>query len=364
MVMRPIVAAVAAEEPEIAAKMPQPKTLQCISLPGSGAIHGARPRNMSSEILVRNRISPIQMKSGSAVSAQLVLAPQIVVAIRLPAGESVKRVIAIQPTPSKVSAIQRPATSSSARAPIRTTDISHISMASALEARRLRRGATSFRRRVGGRTRAQRCDQVVDHGDQEYDQAERHCRLRNPQRHRHQSLRHVVQLVGGQRHVAAVPGEQADKQRRNCEACHLEHAARAAAQMMQRERHSDMLVLAEGPGQPEKGRGGEAEPCEVVERVSGKSKAAADDLRCRQSRDRDQKKSGQQAGSPVQKLERSAHRGCGGAYLWNALRMVPPSAPAFAAHSSAIFFPIASNSDDSLADGFMILMPCDSMVLT
>src|SRR5438552_3306173 len=104
MVMRPIVAAVAAEEPEIAAKMPQPKTLQCISLPGNGAIHGARPRNMSSEILVRNRISPIQMKSGSAVSAQLVLAPQIVVAIRLPAGESVKRVIAIQPTPSKVSA--------------------------------------------------------------------------------------------------------------------------------------------------------------------------------------------------------------------------------------------------------------------
>src|SRR5437879_8451174 len=170
MVMRPIVAAVAAEEPEIAAKMPQPKTLQCISLPGNGAIHGARPRNMSSEILVRNRISPIQMKSGSAVSAQLVLAPQIVVAIRLPAGESVKRVIAIQPTPSKVSAIQRPATSSSARAPIRTTDISHISTASALEARRLRCGATSFRRRVGGRTRAQRCDQVVDHGDQEHDQ--------------------------------------------------------------------------------------------------------------------------------------------------------------------------------------------------
>ena len=87
MVMRPMVAAVAAEEPEIAAKIPQPVTLQCISRPGNGAIHGARPRNMSSEMRVRNRISPIQMNSGSAVSAQLVLAPHTVVAIRPPAGE-------------------------------------------------------------------------------------------------------------------------------------------------------------------------------------------------------------------------------------------------------------------------------------
>src|SRR5882762_2372915 len=106
--------------------------------------------------------------------------------------------------------------------------------------------------------------------------------------------------------------------------------------MMHRERHSDMLVLAEGPGQPEKGRGGEAESGEVVERLSGESEAAADDLRCRQRRDRDQKKSGQQAGSSIQELERSAHRGRGGAYLRNALRMASPSAPAFAAHSSAI----------------------------
>src|SRR5712691_10541009 len=225
MVMRPIVAAVAAEEPEIAAKMPQPKTLQCISLPGNGAIHGARPRNMSSEILVRNRISPIQMKSGSAVSAQLVLAPQIVVAIRLPAGESVKRVIAIQPTPSKASAIQIPATSNNARAPIRTTDISHISMALALEARRLRCGTTSLCLLVGGRTRVQRCDQVVDHGDQERDQAERHCRLRNPQCHRHQSLRYVVELVGRQHHVAAVPGEQAAKARLRPTMCAAGNAA-------------------------------------------------------------------------------------------------------------------------------------------
>src|ERR671922_2997652 len=99
MVMRPIVAAVAAEEPEMAAKIPQPNTLQCMSRPGSGAIHGASPWNMSSEIRVRKRISPIQMKSGSAVRAQFVLEPQLVVAINGPPGELVKSTIAIQPTP-------------------------------------------------------------------------------------------------------------------------------------------------------------------------------------------------------------------------------------------------------------------------
>src|SRR5258708_36421750 len=102
MVMRPMVAAVAAEEPEIAAKIPQPATLQCISRPGSGAIDGAGPRNMSSEMRVRNRISPIQMNSGSAVSAHLVLEPHTVVAIGPPAGDWVNRTIATQPTPSKV----------------------------------------------------------------------------------------------------------------------------------------------------------------------------------------------------------------------------------------------------------------------
>src|SRR5438067_13814250 len=99
MVMRPMVAAVAAEEPEIAAKMPQPTTLQCMRRPGSGAIQGASPRNMSSAMRLRNRISPIQMNIGSAVRAQLADDPHTVVAISLPAGEEVKNTIATQPTP-------------------------------------------------------------------------------------------------------------------------------------------------------------------------------------------------------------------------------------------------------------------------
>jgi len=83
---------------------------------------------MSSEMRVRNRISPIQMNNGSAVSAQLVLAPHTVVAIRLPGGESVKSAIATQATPSRLSAIQTPAIRKAASAASSTTEMTHGSM--------------------------------------------------------------------------------------------------------------------------------------------------------------------------------------------------------------------------------------------
>ena len=65
-----MVAAVAADEPETAAKMAQPKTLTCRSRPGTSFIQGASPLNMSSDSRERNKISPIQMNSGSAAKAQ------------------------------------------------------------------------------------------------------------------------------------------------------------------------------------------------------------------------------------------------------------------------------------------------------
>jgi hypothetical protein len=46
---------------------------------------------MSCDILVRNRISPIQMKSGSAVRAQFQLASHMVEARSEPAGAGVNR---------------------------------------------------------------------------------------------------------------------------------------------------------------------------------------------------------------------------------------------------------------------------------
>ena len=49
----PTVVRVAADEPETAAKMVQPTMLVWSSFPGSGAIQGASPLNMSSDSRVR-----------------------------------------------------------------------------------------------------------------------------------------------------------------------------------------------------------------------------------------------------------------------------------------------------------------------
>ena len=75
-----MVAQVAAEEPDTAAKMPQPITFTCTRRPGSHCSQGDRPRNISSDRRVRNRISPIQMNSGSAASVHEALALHTVVA--------------------------------------------------------------------------------------------------------------------------------------------------------------------------------------------------------------------------------------------------------------------------------------------
>ena len=92
--------------------------MTCISRPGKGAIHGAKPRNMYSEIRDRNRISPIQMNSGSEVSVQLVSDPKIVVAIASP-GMRVEYIkVATRPTPSSASPIQTPMPSNRNIAPM------------------------------------------------------------------------------------------------------------------------------------------------------------------------------------------------------------------------------------------------------
>src|SRR5262245_51476715 len=101
-----MVAQVAAEEPETAAKMVQPTTLVCSSRPGSRDTQGARPRNMLSLSRVRNRISPIQMNSGKAVSVQLEDEPQTVTAIASPAGRDENSCMPIQATPASVRPIQ------------------------------------------------------------------------------------------------------------------------------------------------------------------------------------------------------------------------------------------------------------------
>src|SRR3954467_12820971 len=103
-----MVAQVAADDPETAAKMVQPITLVWSRRPGKRLTHGARPRNMLSLSLVRNRISPIQMNSGKAVRVQLEAEPQTVMAMASPAGRDENNCIPIQATPARVRPIQTP----------------------------------------------------------------------------------------------------------------------------------------------------------------------------------------------------------------------------------------------------------------
>ncbi len=108
MVILPMVAQVAADDPETAAKMVLPRMLVCSSRPGRALTQGARPRNMLSDNLVRKRISPIHTNSGSAVSVQLLADPQMVMAMASPAGREENISMPIQATPASVRPIHTP----------------------------------------------------------------------------------------------------------------------------------------------------------------------------------------------------------------------------------------------------------------
>src|SRR6059036_954042 len=71
-----MVAQVAAEDPDTVPEIAQPRMVTCIKRPGSQPSHGESPSNISSESLVRYRISPIQTNIGSAASVHEALDPQ------------------------------------------------------------------------------------------------------------------------------------------------------------------------------------------------------------------------------------------------------------------------------------------------
>ena len=79
---------------------------------------------MSSDSRVRNRISPIHTKSGSAVSVHDEAVPQIVTAIASPAGRDEKSSMPIQATPASASPIQTPLPSSANSATMSSVVIS------------------------------------------------------------------------------------------------------------------------------------------------------------------------------------------------------------------------------------------------
>ena len=106
-----MVAAVAAEEPETAANIPQLSIFTCSSLPGSLDKIGASPWNKSSDRRVRNRISPIQMNNGRAVNDQEVVALQEEVPSNKPMLEFSIKINPRMAKPVSVSEIHMPLTS-------------------------------------------------------------------------------------------------------------------------------------------------------------------------------------------------------------------------------------------------------------
>ena len=141
-----MVAQVAAEEPDTAAKMPQPMTFTCVSRPGSHCTQGEMPRNISSDNLVRKRISPIQMNNGSAASVHDALALQVAVASTLPSGTDVVSAIATKPTSPSAIAIQTPLASSTIMTPSRMKANSTMPRLSIINLRRLARCVREIRR--------------------------------------------------------------------------------------------------------------------------------------------------------------------------------------------------------------------------
>jgi hypothetical protein len=118
-----MVAQVAEEEPDTAAKMPQPKMLTCIRRPGSQPSHGARPSNISFDSFVRNRISPIQTNSGSAASVHEAFEPQNAWNRFTSGGELVKNCSPIHATAPIAMAIHTPPASRMSSTPKRITEI-------------------------------------------------------------------------------------------------------------------------------------------------------------------------------------------------------------------------------------------------
>src|SRR3989339_899539 len=122
MVILPTVAVVAAEEPLTAAKKVEARILTWMSLPGMESIHGDSPRKRFSEILLRKRISPIQMKKGRAIIAEPLVLFQAILVRTDPKETSVKIKKLPMPTRKRAMPIQIDPPSRTIRRPTITAE--------------------------------------------------------------------------------------------------------------------------------------------------------------------------------------------------------------------------------------------------
>jgi hypothetical protein len=118
-----------------------------VQQPAGQALHpGRQAAEHVLDSRVRNRISPIQTNSGSAVSVQLLALPQMVTAIASPAGRLLNSCMPIQATPDSVRPIQTPLPRMRNSATISSAVMRQVTHARVVVVRRARPSA-----RVAGR---------------------------------------------------------------------------------------------------------------------------------------------------------------------------------------------------------------------
>ena len=188
---------------------------------------------------VRNRISPIHMNSGSAVSVQLDGAAPDRDRHRVAGRAALNSCMPIQATPDSVSPIHTP--------------LPRIRNSATIEQRgdarcrswRAIRCAALFAGRRCDAAAAQLEHQLVDEGDGQDHRARRHRQLRDPQRRGVVAGGDVVEGRGLPGQAAGVEGGQRGQQRRGPQRPDLERVPRPRRQRRQQQRDADVLAALE-----------------------------------------------------------------------------------------------------------------------
>src|SRR3954452_18850568 len=229
--MRPITCVVAADEPEIAAKIVQPITFTCRRRPGSSPAHGASPWNSERDKRVRNSNSPIRMNSGNASSSCVVKMFQAYCGSSLSSG--IERNIASSNV--AVSASVRPIQTPHARSANRIAKSATTSMVMESGVRWLARGRSFDGRGLHAVILQRQAEHGLDRARQELERQQQHAKgddgLRKPQRG-----------VARGRNLAAHIGAEGELRHRRCQEGH-EGEARGGRQDFDRalKRSGDVL---------------------------------------------------------------------------------------------------------------------------
>src|SRR6185369_13089421 len=280
-----------------------------MSRPGSQFSQGANPRNISSDNRVRNRISPIHMKSGKAASDHDALLPHTVVASTLPAGmPPPANCMPAHPVAIRATAIQTPAPSSSARNPSRIAAMERSSMSNpALHgAFDDFLGALRLRQFVARREAAQDMDQFIDKSDEQNHEAAAVAELRNPQRHRDHTLRNVGKFKRLPGHDRGMPREKADEANAHEQRYDLDIMSHTIVEAVDQEADADHLAMLERVREPEKGRRRHAPGDEIIARRNIDAERPAAGQQHHQHENRDEEKPGEIAGEKVEPIKKHA----------------------------------------------------------